>query len=197
MRNDRDSKDSEIAELQRQLETAHRKISMLEARVNEDELLGVLNRRGLEQEIDKAIQFGNRYGVIASLIYADLDDFKLVNDRFGHDIGDMALRHMVGVVQTNIRGSDLIGRIGGDEFVFLLWNATQEIAQNKASMLSAVLQRKPVIVGNTPLSLTFSCGVAELRKDDTPTTALARADQAMYFAKNTRKQADVEIARCG
>ncbi|MEZ5876855.1 MAG: GGDEF domain-containing protein [Tepidamorphaceae bacterium] len=179
--------ESELEFLRRQLEDAQKKISMLEARVNEDELLGVLNRRGLEQEIDKAISFGGRYGMIASLIYIDLDDFKQVNDSFGHDAGDAALRHLVGVVEGNIRISDIVGRIGGDEFVLLLWNATQEIAQSKANMLKSILRRRPIMAGGSHHFLSFSFGVAELRKDDTPSVAIGRADQAMYFAKKQRK----------
>ena len=187
MWNEENYMESEVEELRQQLEAAQRKISMLEARVNEDELLGVLNRRGLEQEIDKAIGFSSRYGMVASLIYADLDDFKQVNDSFGHDTGDSALRHLVGVMENNIRTSDVVGRVGGDEFVLLLWNATLEIAQSKANVLREALQRRPVVAGGSTLFLSFSCGVAELRADDTPAVALARADQAMYFAKKQRK----------
>lgn len=178
----------EVESLRRQLETARRKISALEARANEDSLLGVLNRRGMEAELDRAIAFSGRYGMVASVIFIDLDEFKQINDTHGHDAGDAGLRHVVMIIENNIRTSDLLARIGGDEFVILLWNATREIAESKARSLTAIVERTRLARGEEQIRLSISCGVAELRSDDTAAMVLSRADAAMYAAKKSARR---------
>lgn len=175
--------DPELEDLRQKLAFARQRIVALEARANEDGLLGILNRRGMDAEITRAVAFCDRYSMLAALIYIDLNNFKHVNDTHGHDAGDAALRHVVRVIEDNIRTSDRVGRIGGDEFSVLLWNATREIAQSKAEGLIQALERRPLIYNGSSIKLSMSCGVTELRNGDNAPTALARADQAMYVVK--------------
>ncbi|MFN0264649.1 GGDEF domain-containing protein [Tepidamorphus sp. 3E244] len=184
-----EDREAEIRRLKLQLSAAQQKIDLLEARANEDALLGILNRRGLEENLRRAIAFSDRYKMVAAMIYADVDNFKAINDTYGHDAGDLALRHLVSVLHANTRGSDMVGRVGGDEFVILLWNATTEIAESKARALSAMLARRPIIIDGQRVHVGISCGVSELHGKDTAQQALARADRAMYQSKKSRKKA--------
>ncbi|MCB1472331.1 MAG: GGDEF domain-containing protein [Rhodobiaceae bacterium] len=172
-----------IGDLRRQLDAARRRIAALEACANEDALLGILNRRGIEAELERAIAFSERYRIVASVIFIDLDEFKAVNDEHGHSAGDALLRHLVGLIESNVRKSDRLGRIGGDEFVVLLWNATHEVAENKARALAEIVKRNPLTRGKAQIALSISCGVAELHGEDSAATLLARADAAMYREK--------------
>lgn len=195
MKDEEIQKLAEIETLKLKLAAAQHRIAVLEARANEDALLGVLNRRGLEQEILRSVCFSDRYKMVASVIYIDLDRFKSINDEFGHDAGDCALRHFVSVVEANIRNSDRIARIGGDEFVVLLWDATKEVAENKARGLGAMLMRRPMIFEGREHYLSISTGVAELTPNDTLETVLLRADQAMYECKRARRKAAAKPER--
>ena len=182
----------EVAALKSQLAVANRRIAALEARANEDPLLGILNRRGFLAEVERAVSFSARYRVPAALLYCDLDGFKGVNDHHGHDIGDQVLQHAVMVMEANIRGSDRIGRIGGDEFAILLWHADEEIGGWKAQVLAAMLASTPFQRDGLRIAVEASFGVAQLCANDTARKALARADRSMYAAKGAARVAPAQ-----
>ncbi len=183
-RNDDTDQAQEIAELRAKLAAADRKIAALTACANEDPLLGILNRRGFLAEIDRAISFAARYRVPVSLLYGDVDGFKVVNDRYGHDVGDQVLQHVAMVIESNIRGSDRIGRIGGDELAILLWYTDHEIGVWKARVLTALLSKTPYERAGLCVPVQVSFGVTQLDDNDISRNALARADRAMYAAKD-------------
>lgn len=176
----------ELDGLKADLAAARARVADLEARVGEDPLTGLLNRRGFSRALERALAFVRRYGATAALIYLDLDRFKPVNDRHGHAAGDWVLGRVARLVAGNVRASDVVGRIGGDEFVVLLWNVTAEQAAEKARGLEAMIDRGPFEYRGKKIAFGASAGVAALASEDTVDAVLARADQAMYARKRAR-----------
>ncbi|HEY8564433.1 MAG TPA: GGDEF domain-containing protein [Beijerinckiaceae bacterium] len=169
---------SELAEMR-----AH--ATSLESLAHEDPLTGLLNRRGFERDLARAVAYRARYGTPAALLLFDLDGFKPINDAHGHQAGDEALKHVAEVLRRNVRASDSIGRLGGDEFALILWHAAEDVAALKASSLLALIAT-PVTLGPARVDLGASVGVTALEKGDTPAEAIARADRAMYAHKSER-----------
>jgi diguanylate cyclase (GGDEF)-like protein len=118
---------------------------------------------------------------------ADLDRFKPINDTYGHEIGDRALEHLSALIRGNIRASDCLGRLGGDEFGLILWQVDEEPALKKAASLEAIVAATPLQLAGLTLPLGTSIGTTLLEPRDTPEEALMRADQAMYRRKAERK----------
>ena len=130
--------------LRRELEASRARIAELEARVDIDPLTDILNRRGFERELKRSLAYVKRYGTSAALLYVDLDDFKPVNDRHGHAAGDAVLKAIAAALVRNVRASDVVARIGGDEFAVLLWNVSGPDAAAKAAALEAAVYSTPV-----------------------------------------------------
>jgi diguanylate cyclase (GGDEF)-like protein len=158
----------------------------LEALAHEDSLTGLLNRRGFMRDLTRAVAFGSRYDAAAALLLVDLDQFKPVNDRFGHPMGDSALKHVAHILRRNVRTSDSVGRLGGDEFAMIIWQVDDVAAQQKARAIEDMISASPLAAGGNALQLGASVGVTILRGDDTADEALARADRAMYARKGER-----------
>lgn len=173
----------ELDRMRTELDRAEERIEALASVVDEDPLVPVLNRRGFLRELERAIAYANRYGATASLIFMDFDDFKAVNDAYGHAAGDAALTHAAQLIVASVRRSDLVGRLGGDEFAVLLHQADQAAAARKADRLIGLVSKNPVHLDTGPLTLHISAGVAQIQQDDTADKVLARADQAMYRVK--------------
>jgi diguanylate cyclase (GGDEF)-like protein len=162
-----------------------------------DDLTGLVNRRRflavLDTEVGRAEQFGNGLG----LVLIDLDDFKDVNDRFGHHSGDRVLAAFGGLLQEHIRDVDLAARLGGEEFALLLPEIEGRDAVLVAERLCRSLSERPIarVEGNA-LSSTASFGVAQHRQGDTGEDLLRLADDALYRAKGEGKNR-VCVARQG
>ena len=149
-----------------------------------DSLTGALTRRGLEQRLETEQARGQRNDHAITLLALDLDHFKSVNDRFGHAAGDVLLRRVVEVCRGNLRGGDVIGRIGGEEFVIMLPEMAGRRAVQVAERLRLAVQGIAIAHGAETLRVTASVGVAMLAPDDrTVQQALHRADMALYAAK--------------
>ena len=134
-----------------------------------------------ELERERAARtFAERYGFPASLVYFDLDGFKALNDRLGHAAGDAALTAVAEALSANVRDSDVVGRMGGDEFAVVLAQADRPTAEAKAATLAQAIEA----VGN---GLKVSYGVRELSPDVDPEALIADADAAMFAAKRVRK----------
>ncbi len=114
---------AEIERLKSDLARAQRTIAELEARADVDPLLDILNRRGFERELKRSLAYLQRYQGEAALLFIDLDGFKAVNDRHGHAAGDALLKAVARELVGHVRASDVVGRLGGDEFGALLWNS--------------------------------------------------------------------------
>ncbi|MBV8792368.1 MAG: GGDEF domain-containing protein [Pseudolabrys sp.] len=178
---------AEIERLKHDLDVARAKIGELEARADVDPLLDILNRRGFERELKRALAYIDRYGTLAALIYIDLDGFKTVNDRHGHAAGDALLTAVAQRLTGLVRASDIVARLGGDEFAVLIWNAPEQAARVKARELETAVCEVDVPHAGEQLSVGASAGVAMLGKSQTPGAILHAADQAMYARKRERR----------
>jgi len=177
---------AEVDKLAAELQASRARIADLEARVDVDPLTDVLNRRGFERELVRSLAYVKRYGAEAALVYLDLDGFKPVNDRHGHAAGDAVLKAIAAALQRQVRASDVVARIGGDEFAVLLWNIGETEAAAKAAALEAAVYATRVSWHSSTFAVTASAGVAPLQRLDTPAMALERADRAMYARKAER-----------
>ena len=177
----------EIEGLRAELQVARNKLEQTEKSADQDQLLPLLNRRAFVRELARNISLAGRYGTASSLIYFDLDNFKAVNDAHGHAGGDAVLHQFATVLVANVRDSDYVGRLGGDEFGILLAHADQTQAHKKADLLADLVRRSPTTWNGQAVSLTFAYGVVELKAGNTPEQAMARADEAMYAQKRNRR----------
>lgn len=176
----------EIDRLRREVQGLRKKLIEAERAANQDTLVPVLNRRAFVREIARFIAFAERYGTPASLLYVDLDGFKAVNDALGHAAGDAVLHHFSLLLSANVRDTDVVGRLGGDEFGVILAHATREQAcQKGAGFADALRASRPSWRGQT-VAVKFSFGAHELRAGEDPDIAIACADSAMYAHKRAR-----------
>ena len=159
-----------------------------------DPLTEVFNRRTFMLLLDKAIDLMRRMHSPLSVLVLDLDHFKRVNDSWGHGNGDLALCHFVRLATGHLRNEDVIGRLGGEEFLIFLPNTGLDAAAAVAERLRALVATHPVAGTQGPIPLTVSIGVAQLAQDEPRDSALQRADQAMYRAKDKGRNR-VELAR--
>jgi len=177
----------EVDRLATQLEQSRARIADLEAKVDIDPLTELLNRRSFERELKRSVAYVKRYATSAALVYLDLDGFKVVNDRHGHAAGDAVLKAVAAALVRHVRASDVVARVGGDEFVVLLWNVSEPAAVAKAAALERAIYSTPVRWGASTLVVGASAGVALIGALDAPSDLLARADAAMYARKGERR----------
>jgi len=178
---------AEVARLTRELEEARAKIAELELHADVDPMLDILNRRGFDRELGRSLAYVKRYGTPAALLYIDLDGFKAVNDRHGHAAGDELLKLVASELAARVRASDLVGRLGGDEFGVLMWNAAKPQAMMRARDLEIRIEGIALARGGERLSVGASVGVAVLRGDLTTAALIDLADKAMYARKSERR----------
>lgn len=162
--------------------------------VRHDPLTGALNRKGMDEALEGEVSRVRRQGGLLSLALLDVDNFKKLNDRLGHAAGDAALVHLTTVTREAIRPQDTLARYGGEEFVVLLPNTPMEDAVSAMVRVQRELTRRFFMSNNDKVLITFSCGVAELKTEETPYDALKRADEAMYLAKRAGKNRVVPAA---
>ena len=149
-----------------------------------DELTLIFNRRQIIADLQREVIYAERYDTPLSISMVDVDHFKRVNDSYGHAVGDLVLRSVAAFLRDNIRGPDIVGRYGGEEFLVLLPRARMEAAMIQAGRLCTRLHAAPVKAGELELQITVSAGVAELRRGSEDwQKLLSRADAAMYEAK--------------
>jgi diguanylate cyclase len=187
------SRDRMVAAHQEVQEAASR-IKELEARlqhmselVREDQLTGSLNRRGLDDVFERESARADRRGTPLCVALLDLDNFKKLNDTYGHLAGDKALRHLVKVVKDTLRSMDVIARFGGEEFLILLPETTVEAAAAAMVRVQRELTRHFFLHDNEKMLITFSCGVALRHQNEDQAALMLRADRAMYQAKTSGK----------
>lgn len=178
---------AENERLKRELAIARARVGELEARADIDPLLDILNRRGFERELKRALSHVKRYGTQAALMFVDLDGFKAINDRYGHGAGDLLLKAVARELIGHVRASDIVGRIGGDEFGVLLWRLEGPQATAKARQLEAMIAQVGIPHGKARIEVAASIGVAPLVEDASPADIIAAADQAMYARKDERR----------
>ncbi len=177
----------EIDRLRQELAHAQARLEDVERAADQDQLLPLLNRRAFVRELTRHIGFAARYGTPASLVYFDLDGFKRINDTFGHAAGDEVLRHFAGTLLAHVRESDVVGRLGGDEFGVILSHADLAQANRKAASLMETLSASPAQMSGMPLAVGYSYGAFELVAGENADTAIAHADEAMYRQKRAAR----------
>jgi diguanylate cyclase (GGDEF)-like protein len=149
-----------------------------------DELTGLLNRRAFNDQARGLIADATRTRRPVAVLLMDLDFFKLVNDRFGHHVGDELLRCFAEVLQRAVRGGDIVGRMGGEEFCAMLPTANRREAYQVAERIRGLAAEVVLKAGDARVHTTLSAGVAVVTAGDTLEKVLARADRALYEAKN-------------
>lgn len=170
-----------------------REIASLKAIAHHDQLTGILNRRGFQEQAGlffKAIVINRRQSekralpkLPFSLIFFDIDDFKKINDKYGHDTGDEALKFVVARVRDNLRESDIFGRWGGEEFVIALLGVDENAAYSIADKLRAAIAEKPQTYKRAKISITGSFGIASYGAEESLNDLVIHADKTMYYAK--------------
>lgn len=177
----------EVDKMRRDFEMAQRRISELEKLADQDSLAPIANRRAFVREMSRMMSFADRYNIPTSLIFLDVNGLKTINDTYGHAAGDAVLMHVATVLAANVRDSDIIGRLGGDEFGIILPNSNEENAQIKAQKLSDAIKAAPVEWNGKLLSVSAAHGAYSFQPGSDPTTALAEADKKMYAQKRETK----------
>jgi diguanylate cyclase (GGDEF)-like protein len=176
-----------IRRLKAELARALEQIEQLQASADIDFLLDIPNRRGFERELNRSIAYIKRYQASGALIVLDVDRLKPINDAFGHAAGDSVLKAVAATLLGQVRSSDVIGRLGGDEFGVLLWNLSETDAHAKAASLEQAVDRLGFVFRGRAVNAGASAGVAVLGPHAEAGRALEEADAAMYVRKAQRR----------
>ncbi len=175
-----DEAEVRIKELEQELE----QVSEL---IREDQLTGALNRRGLDETVDREIKRADRNNAPLSVALLDIDNFKKLNDSLGHQAGDRALTHLTKVIKETLRPADAVGRYGGEEFLIILPDTDLTSAVEAIQRLQRDLTKKFFLHNNERILVTFSAGVALRGENEDQEDLVGRVDKAMYQAKQTGK----------
>jgi diguanylate cyclase (GGDEF)-like protein len=163
-----------------------RRNAILERLVSMDELTGVYSRRHITELGRRELQRFRRTGRPLAVLLLDLDNFKGINDTFGHAAGDRALTDVSTALQNGLRAQDMVGRYGGDEFLILLVDTTLDAARATAARLHRLIAEQIIRIGDTNINPGVSMGLAPLRAETVDFNCLvAEADHALYKAKAT------------
>jgi diguanylate cyclase (GGDEF)-like protein len=174
---------SEISALRGKVAQLQERIEQLDLLAHEDSLVELPNRRGFMRALERMIDRVRRYKEKVALLFVDVDGLKLINDTLGHQAGDQALGQIARLLVSGVRKSDLVARIGGDEFAIILGYADEESARETANRLVNLIAASDFEHDGEVLPLSVAIGAAAIQEDDTPDTALARADHEMYRRK--------------
>lgn len=174
---------SEVEATQDKIRTLEHELISLNEQVREDPLTRALNRRGLDEAFRREAARSTRHGTPLSLGLIDIDHFKKLNDTHGHHAGDQALLHLTNVIKESMRPMDQLARIGGEEFVLMLPDTTEEHARVALVRFQRELTKRMFLQGEQRLLITFSAGVTQFRQGDELQAMQERADAALYQAK--------------
>jgi diguanylate cyclase len=191
----------ELIATRKQAHEAEDRVRQLEAeleqvseKIHEDQLTGALNRRGMDEAIDREIKRADRQLTPISLALLDIDNFKLLNDTLGHQAGDHALVHLTTVIKESLRPTDEVARYGGEEFIIIMSETSLDEALATVTRLQRELTKKFFLHNNERKLITFSAGVALRSINESADDVIARADHAMYQAKRSGKNRVVAAA---
>jgi diguanylate cyclase (GGDEF)-like protein len=174
---------AEIGRLRAQVAQLQQRVEQLDHLAHQDSLIDLPNRRGFLRELDRIIARAGRYDAKAALLFVDVDGLKAINDSFGHRAGDEALIQVAGLLSSGVRKSDMVARIGGDEFGILLESADEASAHETASRLIDLIAGCEFVHDGDELPLSVAIGVGLIEPTDTAATVMARADEELYRRK--------------
>lgn len=175
-----ESTEAEIAKL-------HQELISVSDQARHDPLTDALNRKGLDEALMREIANMQRQGTPLSVGLLDIDNFKKLNDKLGHETGDAALVHLVNVLLTCLRPMDCLARYGGEEFVVLMPDTTLDGGIKAMARFQRELTKHFFLAGGERILITFSAGVAQFGEEESGADAINRADRAMYLAKRAGK----------
>lgn len=171
----------------RDLSRTKETLAEMEQLVDVDCVAPIPNRRAFMRRLTWAITMHQRYGHPSTLLYFDLNDFKKINDEYGHAAGDLAIRHISQLLSSAMRESDFLARIGGDEFGIIMYYATEEAAKKRGEMITEKLRTTPLIFTGKQLQLSAAYGAYTVQSGDDAESCLAAADMSMYVDKRRSK----------
>lgn len=175
---------AEISRLRGEVARLESRVEELDRLANMDTLVPVANRRGLIVHLDMVIARFERHGTPAALLFVDVDGLKALNDTFGHAAGDAALIHLTETMIAAVRQTDMVARIGGDEFAILLDHADESSAREAAARLADQVADCEFCFEGTCLPLSIAIGFTAVQQGDSPLSVMDRADEAMYRHKD-------------
>lgn len=185
---------NELVSARKQAHEAEERVKQLEheleqvsEQVHQDQLTGALNRRGMDEALDRETKRADRQQTPISLALLDIDNFKQLNDTLGHQAGDYALVHLTQVIKDTLRPTDEVARYGGEEFIIIMSETSQDEGVATITRLQRELTKRFFLHNNERRLITFSAGVALRMPSETAEDLIARADRAMYQAKKTGK----------
>lgn len=174
------------AEAEQKLSEQNERISQLEALAVTDPLTEIGNRRGLEDFLRRSLANANRHHETGMLAYLDLDDFKALNDTYGHALGDECLRTVAHILSSNIRTTDYVARMGGDEFIVILTHCDPLGGSARLRSLQRFIDKTTLHHEGCDVPLKASLGFVAYGKGDRADLLLKTADAAMYMNKQLR-----------
>lgn len=175
------------AKTEAQIAKLHQELDRVSAQARHDPLTGALNRKGLEEAMEREVSNVRRKDVPLCVALLDIDNFKKINDSMGHATGDAALTHLATVARECMRPQDNLARYGGEEFVILLPDTPLDKGIEALTRLQRELTKRFFLTGAEKVLITFSAGVVQLAVDEKGAAAIKRADEAMYLAKRAGK----------
>lgn len=177
----------ENVKLKHEIAALNTYLAEIETIADSDTLTPLPNRRRFLRELQRVVSYVARYQGGAALLYVDVDDLKAINDSYGHHAGDAALIHVGTMLREELRSTDIVARIGGDEFGLLIEPIEESAVAAKIEKLKAAICSTALTVDGVRVHGTVSVGYTMIRLDDTAEAALARADAAMYAIKRAQR----------
>src|SRR6476646_3723652 len=172
---DRDRLIEEISSLRGKVARLQERVEQLDQLAHQDSLINLPNRRGFMRELERLISRVDRYGIGAAMLFVDVDGLKMINDTFGHRAGDESLIEVANLLSKGVRHSDVVARIGGDEFGVLLESADEQSAQETAARLIDQISACEVMHDGEALPLGVAIGVGMIDALDTAEAVMERA----------------------
>ncbi len=176
-----------LMEVERETDTLRKKVLEANARSTLDAVTGLPNRKAYEDRMAEEFSRWQRFQTPLVLSVWDLDDFKQINDRFGHQAGDKALRVIGQLLKKRLRKTDFVARYGGEEFVMLFAGSRLEEVSRVSEEIRKAVESSPFHSEGKRITLTISCGMSEFHEGDMPKSVFKRADKALYQAKEQGK----------
>ncbi len=179
-------KEPEFEQLRTQIHDLQEQIQQLTELVRTDALTGLYNHRYFREALHREVERTQRTGADCCLVLIDLDHFKLVNDTWGHEVGNLALKHAANLIRFTIRPMDLPCRYGGEEFALLFPSTPLITSKQIAERIRDILEKTPLECENHSIKLTASFGIASYSANSllTEDQLIEKADQQLYIAKN-------------